>query len=232
MNDSLRDIVAIAAETGSRRFGREAVGKIGPLHAVDEQTVTGEGQSVTPLALPPASEIPALGRAGLRMAFWLCGFHEVLLERQRAGERLSEREQSLLTLSLADFANIRPAIISAALWRFHDTVHDPALLTAANGVAVDPADNPQAVPTHAELFALETVGNLASRARQTFETNGPDAALSLFGGDSLLQEPLAIFQSVFSSAVGLIEFFQRQAPVGQGLLVRLAEALNAEVGRI
>ena len=82
------------------------------------------------------------------------------------------------------------------------------------------------------MFAFTTVRNLAAVGRQILQDAGAEAALSLFGGDGAVQEPLAVFQLVFSATLGLVETFDRLVPGGSRTLGRLAAALDAEIGKI
>ena len=215
MDDGLKDVLSIAAEGGSRATARPSAPRAPvPLRAVapaDAPTGTGSQDS----------EMLQLGRGGLRQAFWLCGFHEVLREREKKGEILTEREQSLLTLSQTDFLTIRNAVIGLAMQHLDAVVRGPSILLETG--------EQQSVT---ELFTVETLRNLVVHGRQAMHDAGPDAALSLFGGGEHTIEPLAIFQQVFSAAIGLVETFARSTQAGSGVLARLSDALDAEIGRI
>ena len=166
-----------------------------------------------------------LGPGGLRLAFWLCGFHDALMERRRNGEQLTEGEELLVTLSSADFVGMRPLVVDMTLGRLETVVNEPGLLEQAN---VTGAGAPEAM----EVFALTTLRNLSQRAGQLLQDEGPEAALALFGESRCVVEPLAIFQLVFTAALDLVEAFERMIPVEARLLVRLAEELDSEVERI
>ena len=163
-----------------------------------------------------------LGRAGLRLAFWLCGFHEALMERLRQGAELSASEESLLALSREDFAYLRPLVVHMTLGRLHAVVNAPDL----------EADNDGPGPGHLEEFALDTLRGLSRRARRLMREKGPDAALSLFGHAAGVQEPLAIFQLIFTTALSLVEAFERILAIDSTVLGRLADALDSEVEKI
>lgn len=216
MQDGLRDVITAAAAGGARQADLpSAAGRVTPLRAVDPPAAT------TPPSLPFLPDADHLGRGGLRLAFWLCGLQEALLERQRQGGRLTPREELLLALSRQDFISLRPTVTGMALAHLDAIVNDADLLTA-----------PEMPPVAAELFALDTVRSLAARGAQTLRELGAEAALALFGGDGTVQNPLAVFQLVFSAALGLVETLQRLAPAGSETLSRLAAALDAEIGRI
>jgi hypothetical protein len=83
-----------------------------------------------------------------------------------------------------------------------------------------------------EEFALATLRSLSHRARQLLQDCGPEAALALFGQSGGLQEPLAIFQSVFNTALDLVEAFEHMIPADALVLAELAEALDSEVEKI
>jgi hypothetical protein len=216
MDESLRDVLSIAAERGSRATATQGASRTpAPLWAV------AEAAAPKPTGVPD-HEMQQLGRGGLRQAFWLCGFHEAMREREKKGESLTEREKSLLALSQNDFLTIRTAVIGLAMKHLDAVVH---------GLRVLPeTDEPQ--PTATEMFTVETLRNLVVHGRQAMQHAGPDAALSLFGGGEHTIEPLAIFQMVFSAAIGLVETFERLTPGGSDVLARLSDALDAEVGRI
>lgn len=211
MDDGLRDVLSIAAEGGSRASAPRAPTSLRAVAPAEAPTGTG--------AQDP--EMPQLGRGGLRQAFWLCGFHEVLREREKKGETLTEREQSLLTLSQSDFLTIRNTVIGLALQHLDAVVHGPCILSETG--------ERQSVT---ELFTVETLRNMVVHGRQAMHDAGPDAALSLFGGGEHTIEPLAIFQLVFSAAIGLVDTFARSTQAGSGVLARLSTALDAEIGRI
>ena len=214
MNDGLRDVPGLAAEGGSQAAATPGASlKVAPVPAV---AIAG--------AAKPADTggETQFGRGWLRQAFCLCGFHEVLRERERNGERLTEREQSLLALSRADFLAIRTAVVDLAMQHLSAVVDGPGILPGPG----------EREPTATEAFVVETVRNLAVCGRQAMLSGGPDAALSLFGGGEQTIEPLAIFQLVFSASLGLVEAFERLTPGLSQVLARLTRALDAEVGRI
>lgn len=218
MDDGLKDVISAAALGGTRQPDvPTSAGRVTPLRAVDAS-----GGAPRPPARMSVTDQDQLGRGGLRLAFWLCGFHEALVERQRQGDRLTPREESLLALARKDFASLRPALIDMALSHLEGVVNDTGLLEA-------PEARP---PIAAELFALSTVRSLAATGRQTLQDAGAEAALSLFGDDGTVQDPLAVFQLVFSATLGLVETFDRMVPGGSKTLGRLAAALDAEIGKI
>ena len=252
MNDGLQDVITAAIENSERKSVPEASGRWMPqLRAVEmkrEDARTAEPPVPAPApappvspapegssrptreALPPAPAKPALndagliGRSGLRLAFWLCGFHEAFMERQRRGEQLTEHEESLLALSRKEFVGIRSVVIGMALERLHTVVHAPDLLPEAEAGAA------RAKPLGTmEAFALDTLRGLSRRALQLMQDSGPDAAFSLFSENADVQEPLAIFQVVFTTALGLVESFERLSTAESKLLARVAEALGTEV---
>jgi hypothetical protein len=176
-------------------------------------------------ARAPASENHLLRPGGLRLAFSLCGFHDALMERLRQGEKLTESEDFLVRMAREDFAAMRPFVINMTLDRLNALVNAPDLTdeaetSGANGLGA------------MEAFALATLRSLSHRACQLLEKDGPDAALSLFGECSGVQEPLAVFQQVFTTALDLVEVFERLIPGEAKLLARLAEALDSEVEKI
>jgi hypothetical protein len=166
-----------------------------------------------------------LGPRGLRLAFWLCGFHDALMERRRRGEALTESEELLVNLSSADLVGMRPFVVEMTLGRLHGVVNAPGLLKDAE--ATGPSS-----PGPMEVFALTTLRNLSQRACQALQEEGPEAALGLFGEAGCTLEPLAIFQLVFTAALDLVEAFERMIPTKAKLLVRLADALDSEVEKI
>ena len=156
MQDGLRDVITAAAAGGARQADLpSAAGRVTPLRAVDPPAAT------TPPSLPFLPDADHLGRGGLRLAFWLCGLQEALLERQRQGGRLTPREESLLALSRQDFISLRPTVTGMALAHLDAIVNDADLLTA-----------PEMPPVAAELFALDTVRSLAARGAQTLREFG------------------------------------------------------------
>ena len=108
--------------------------------------------------------------------------------------------------------------------RLHAVVNAPDLPTDAE-IGASGAKHPGRM----EVFALETLRSLSRRALQLLHESGPDAALSLFSEDADVQEPLAIFQLVFTTALGLVESFERLTPADSKLLARVAESLGSEV---
>jgi hypothetical protein len=177
----------------------------------------------SPQSLAPACDHNRLGPNGLRLAFSLCGFHGALMERLRDGGKLTEREELLVTLARKDFASLRPFVIGMTLDRLNALVNAPDLTNEVAG-----ADAPGAL----EVFAVATLRNLAQRACQMLQEDGPDAAFSLFGDVGGEQDPLAIFQRVFTTALDLVEVFERIIPTEAKLLARLAEAFDSEVEKI
>jgi hypothetical protein len=188
-----------------------------PVDTVAPETV------VHPVTQANSSSSLQLGHSGLRLAFWVCGFRDALLERRDQGEQLTKKEELLLTLSPRDFASVRPLVIDMTLSRLDAVVN-------ASDLPIKPKDLSAVHPM--EAFALTTLRNLSRRARRALEEDGADAALSLFGDSEGVMEPLAIFRLVFSTALDLLESFERLIPAEAGLLVRLAEALDSEVDRI
>ena len=189
----------------------------------DKATVT------SPDTSQPASSARAtsgfgvrLGDGGLRLAVWLCGFHEALTERRQRGERLSEAEELLLAMSASDFAGLQNSIIDMTLGRLESLVNAPEFVDDAHTSGTRPM----------EIFALQTLRNLSQRARATLRQDGPDAALALFGEAGATRGPLAIFQRVFTTALDMVEAFERMIPGDAPLLMQLAEALDSEVEKI
>lgn len=166
-----------------------------------------------------------LGRSGLRMAFWLCGFEETMRERQRLGETLTAQEQSLLALARKDFVAIRPEVIELALERLQAVVSASAFVPGVEQLG-------EQAPGPMELFALETLRAFSQRASDLLRGEGPAAALLLFGDGNTVVEPLAVFQLVFTTSVGLVESFERVIAGEAKLLNRLGEMLGSEVERI
>jgi hypothetical protein len=227
MNDTLRDVITAAGDGAGRHASGPAVPRRVPkLRAVETDpteapTPSGFGATLTD-DIPPAEE-ETLGRLGLRLAFWLCGFRNALLERGRQGEKPSEREESLLALSSRDFQHLRPLVIGMVLVRLHDVIHAPEFLPEAQAAAGASA---------LEAFAFETLRNLSERGQQVAHKDGPDTALAMFGGAPGMQEPLEIFQTVFTAALALVEAFQEQLPANAKLLPQLAKALETEAQRV
>ncbi len=249
MNDGLQDVITAAIENSERKAASEVSGRWMPqLRAVDSKRE--DARAVEPPAPPPAALAPEgssrltrdasspapapakpaindadlIGRSGLRLAFWLCGFHEAFTERQRRGEQLTDHEESLLALSRKEFVGIRSVVIQMALERLHAVVHAPDLVPEAEAGAA------RAKPMGTmEAFALDTLRGLSRRALQLMQDSGPDAAFSLFSEDTDVQEPLAIFQVIFTTALGLVESFERLSTADSKLLARVAAALGTEV---
>jgi hypothetical protein len=228
MNDGLRDVMCAAVRTMGTS---DTVRRILPLRAVETSPPSASLAS-TGLALRARPGLPApvaqggdhLGRDGLRLAFWLCGFHDALAERRRNGETLTGREDALLALSHKDFAELRPLVIDLALARLHGVVNAPDP-QAPELLAED-------VASPLEAFALHCLRTLADRAAQLRHDGGPEAALSLFGDGAGAHTPLAIFQMVFTTALGVAEGFHRTICGEAARLARLMEALGSEVERI
>ena len=251
MNDGLQDVISAAIGASERKAAPEAPGRWAPqLRAVDTKR---DGiRNLEPLALAPAPEpaptpavasapapapasapAPAteafgetdqIGRGGLRLAFWLCGFHDAFSERRRRGEQLTEHEESLLALTRNEFIDIRSVVIKMALERLNAVANAPALLAEVEAGA----SRGKPLGTM-EGFALETLRSLSRRALQLLQESGPDAAFSLFSEDAYMQEPLAIFQQVFTTAATLVESFERLNTSESKLLSRLAATLGSEV---
>ena len=225
MNDGLRDVISAAVEGNSRKMLPDAARRVPQLRAVGSDGSAPEWTPTTELEPAARSngiasgEGEQLGRVGLRIAFWLCGFHEVLLERRRKGEALTEREESLLTLSARDFTSIRSTVVKMAIARLHAVLNAPDLVIEPDAGAM-------------EVFALETLRNLSRRAQELFQQGDADASLALFGDAGTLKEPLAIFQIVFTTALGLVEMYEQLIPKHSAMLARIAKALNSEVERI
>jgi len=219
--------MSAAADAAKNAAAADATRRPRQLRAVEVgHTPLIAAPSLVPVPAEPASSDmnTQLGRSGLRLAFWLCGFHEALSERLRNGEKLTDREQALMTLSGKDFLRIRPIVIELALGRLHAVLNAAELLPKAGAAqagagAVGPM----------EAFAMSTLRALSNRAGQLLKEDGADAALGLFGDSAGVEEPLAIFQMVFTTALGLVEGFQKVTPPDSGLLGRLADALGNEV---
>lgn len=231
MDNGLQDVIAAAVGGNGLKMANGRTGRRAPqLSVVEvERPVPQEMESATtdPVETTsrtvPASGSSQLGESGLRLAFWVCGFYDALMKRRSEGEQLTENEEYLLELSPKDFAGIRPLVIDMTLNRLAAVVNAPDL----------PAEFEDLGALHQmEVFALITLRNLSSRARKTFEEDGPDAALSLFGQSAEVLDPLAIFRMVFTTALDLVESFERIIPAEATLLSRLAEALDSEVDRI
>jgi hypothetical protein len=178
------------------------------------------------MPLTSADARTKLGEGGIRLAFWLCGFHDALMERRRLGEPLTESEEVLIRLSSADFPGMRPVVVDMTLGRLDALVNSPEMLVEAAGPG-------ETGPAAMEVFALATLRSLSERANQIFCDEGPDAAMALFGEtSSSVMKPLAIFQLVFTAALDLVEAFKRIIPTEAKLLIQLAEALDSEVEKI
>jgi hypothetical protein len=239
MDNGLQDVISaavgagrkVAKEPARRRVPQLSIVETGrsdaPATPAAAKVSSAAAFRTVPNETTPRNPAPAagahLGQGGLRLAFWVCGFHEALMERRRQGQQLTEKEEFLLALSPKDFAGIRPLVVDMTLARFDAVMNSPAL----------PADVEDLQNTHPmEVFALTTLRNLSRRARQALDAEGPDAALALFGQSTEVMEPLAIFQLVFMTALDLVESFERLIPAEASLLARLAEALDSEVDRI
>lgn len=227
MNDSLQDVISAAVEgiaaktalvegAGRRTTQLRAVSTAEPILGSAPLKPTTATDEVGPIAAMFAAEGDRLGRNGLRLSFWLCGFHQTLRDRVRGGETLSEREESLLALSRKDFVTIRPVVIGMALERLEAVVNASGELSE----------------TAMEAFALETLRALSVRASDLLRDAGADRALSLFGDAQAVNEPLAIFQLIFSTALGLVESFIHLIPGPSVQLDELAATLGSEVERI
>ncbi|HET6307824.1 MAG TPA: hypothetical protein VFG12_11595 [Rhodopila sp.] len=229
MDNGLQDVISAAANSAGRKPAKSAPNRrvpqlsvVGtdPSEAAASEPATDVSRETTFRSAPAAGQ---LGHIGLRLAFWVCGFHAALMERHQNGEQLTKKEELLLTLSPDDFVGIRPHVIDMTLSRLDAVVNAPDLPAKPKDFA---AIHPM------EAFALTTLRSLARRARRTLEEDGPDAALSMFGESAGVMEPLAIFRLVFSTALDLVESFERLIPGDTSLLSRLAEALDSEVDRI
>ena len=170
------------------------------------------------------NETDQIGRGGFRLVFWLCGFHNAFLERHRRGEQLTEHEEGLLALTHEKFKDIRLVVIRMALERLRAVVNAPALLAEIEAGA----SYGKPLGTM-ERFALETLQGLSRRSLQLLQESGPDTAFSLFSEDADMQEPLAIFQQVFTTAIALVESFERLNTSDSKLLARLTATLGSEV---
>ncbi|HEX3575608.1 MAG TPA: hypothetical protein VHU42_13480 [Rhodopila sp.] len=235
MDNGLQDVISAAAVGAGRKSAKDAPARRVPQLSVVEtehpvpQDVAQAAEpadmvsSESSFRAPPLGGGFQLGHSGLRLAFWVCGFHDALMERHRQGEQLTKKEELLLTLSPNDFAGIRPMVIDMTLSRLDAVVNAPDL-------PAKPKDLGAIHPMVA--FALTTLRSLSRRARRTLEEDGPDAALSLFGQGADVMEPLAIFRLVFTTALDLVESFERLVPTDTALLSRLAEGLDSEVDRI
>jgi hypothetical protein len=236
MDNGLQEVISAAVNGTGHRPAKETPKRRVPQLSVvaterpappEAETEEPRLDETTPNTVPNGTTFPPtshlLGHGSLRLAFWICGFHDALMERQRNGDQLTEKEELLLSLSPRDFADIRPLVIETTLGRLDAVVNAPDLpVEAADLAAIHPM----------EAFALATLRNLSQRARETLLQDGPDAALALFGESAEVLEPLAIFRLVFSTALDLVESFERVVPVDAMVLSRLAEALDAEVDRI
>ena len=240
MNNGLQEVISAAINGSGHKAARAAAARQVPQLSVVEtgrpaalepdpapsasaETTFRVAQAETSARAVPAGESDLLEHGGLRLAFWLSGFHDALTERRQKGEELTEQEELLLELSTKDFAGLRPFAIERTLGRLDAVVNAPDLFANAD----DPGTGHPM-----EAFALTTLRGLANHARQVLEEEGPDAALSLFGDSAGVVEPLAILRLVFSTALDLIEAFERIIPTEAVLLSRLAEALDSEVDRI
>jgi len=211
-----------AAETPSEPVDRRKR-RVSTAARADKVTVASPDTSQPASSTTTAACLGAkLGDGGLRLAFWLCGFHDALTERQRRGERLTESEALLLAMSASDFAGLQNSIIDMTLGRLESLVNAPEFVDDAHIAGTRPM----------ELFALQTLRNLSQRARATLRQDGPDAALALFGEAGETRGPLAIFQRVFTTALDMVEAFERMIPGEAPLLMQLAEALDSEVEKI
>ena len=230
MTDELQGLLATAASESARDAANALpLRRPTQLHAVAGRKamvplVPAPYKAAAPASPQNSEELDHLGRRGLRLGFWLCGFHEALLERQRNGGTLTEREKSLLELSRRDFADMQPLVVSMAIERL-------CALVASPGVAETAGPAEDGGPGFMELFVLETLRNMAVRARTLLRDEGPDAAMSMFSGGATLTEPLAIFQAVFATAAGVIDAFEPLVPNGARTLKRIAAALDSELDR-
>ena len=230
MTDELQSVLAAAAAENAREPVTDLPQRrLAQLHAFAARPADPPVAPPLPIPTAPAApngngEADQLGRRGLRLAFWLCGFHEALIERQNNGDTLTKREASLLDLSRRDFADMKPLVVAMAIERLHTVVTSHGAGEAA-GLAEGGSTGSM------EAFALETLQAFALRARTLLRDQGPDAAMSMFGARPVPAEPLAIFQAVFATAIGMIEAFEPMVPQGAPSLSRIAAALDSELDR-
>lgn len=170
---------------------------------------------------PHHAEPMKMGSLGLRLGFWLSGFHHALQERMDKGEAITDREATLLELSRKEFADMRPLVIAIAVQR----------LLSVLTVEISNGDGASAQDTM-ELFAHATLRDLSRRSCALLDQEGPDAAFALLGGDVSTVEPLAIFQTVFTTALALAESFASIIGEGDGSLRRTTHALETEIEKI
>jgi hypothetical protein len=177
------------------------------------------------LSIVSSGENSQDGPGELRLAFWLHGFYDALMQRRRQGEQLTDSEELLIERSSNDFASMRPFVIRTTLERLNGLVNAPELI-------IGPEESTAGGTGAMEVFALATLRGLSDRACALLQSDGPDAALSLFGESGGLLSPLAIYQLVFGTALDLIEAFERIIKIEARMLGRLAEALDSEVERL
>lgn len=235
MHDDLKDVLSAAVENGREPILNLSARRATQLRAVEAErpgTVSLDAVQqphLVALVTLPASrsgnESDQLGIRGLRLGFWLCGFQDALIERQERGEQLTPRESSMLEMSRKDFAEIRPLVIAMAVKRLEAVVTSPDILADAAIVGAS-------APGSLEVFALDTIRSLSARASQLLQDHGADAAISIFGDNEMVMEPLAIFQAVFVTALSVVEAFERIAPNSAKFLPRLSAALDSELERI
>lgn len=243
MNVGLNDILAAASHRPATRSANDSDPNPGvapqPRRRVDctvmkSETVAliaGTAQSIEsqwPATQPAPAKQPLrqaepmkMGSLGLRLGFWLSGFHEALQERLDKGESVTEREATLLELSRKEFADMRPLVIAMAVQR---------LLSVLTTEGPDGASMP--ARDTMERFAHATLRDLSRRACALLDQEGPDAAFALLGGDVSTVEPLAIFQTVFTTALSLAENFASIVGEGDGSLRRTTHALETEIEKI
>ena len=228
MNEGLRDVLAAASRAPGAGSADVVALIAAPAHAQRPPPVQAPALRAVPPAPAPRhaaakapSPPPQIGHIGLRLGFWLSGFHEALQERLDAGETIAEREASLLDLSRREFAGLRPAVIAMAVQRLHSVL-------GSEGSEADSGSSQGAM----EQFAHSTLRDLSRQASALLETDGPDAAFSLLGGDASTIDPLKIFQVVFTTALDLADSFASMVGTGCGSLRRTAHALETEIERV
>lgn len=231
MNEDLRDVLNAAVENGRGPSTNKSVRQATQLQAIETNWLEAVPTTSTTTPLATVQDIPErdkddqLGSRGLRLGFWLCGFHDALVERQGRGERLTEREASLLELSRKDFADMRPLVITMAVKRLNEVVTFRAVLADAGSIGATTLGP-------LEAFTFDTIRNLSAQASKLLQDQGPDVAITMFGGTGEVMEPLAIFQAVFATALGVIEAFEQLGSSGIKFLPWLTAALESELERV
>ena len=124
MDNGLQDVISAAVSGAGRKPGKDSDRATGAAVERGGDATLRRRADAEPAALvssettfraAPGGGNGQLGHIGLRLAFWVCGFHAALLERHHNGEQLSKKEELLLTLSPSDFAGIRPHVIDMTL---------------------------------------------------------------------------------------------------------------------